>query len=90
MSLNSIRLVGQHVSLIALNPGEHAQPLHVASHGEQREEPRQHLRDGPFADADLQMLIAIELIWSTCVRLSNSPVSLLSILLPVHYWGRLP
>ena len=52
MSLNSIRLVGQHVSLIALNPGEHAQPLHVASHGEQREEPWQHLRDGPFADAD--------------------------------------
>ncbi|OCI90939.1 hypothetical protein A6U85_25535 [Agrobacterium sp. 13-626] len=52
MSLNNVRLVGKHVSLTALIPCEHAEPLHVASHGEQRDELWHYLRDGPFADAD--------------------------------------
>jgi hypothetical protein len=50
--LNNVRLVGQHVSLVALNPGEHAAPLHAASHGAQKDKLWHYLRDGPFADAE--------------------------------------
>lgn len=44
-------LTGRHVSLMVMDVGRDAGPLHAGSHGAQRDELWQHLRDGPFADA---------------------------------------
>lgn len=49
-ALNRHCLTGQHVSLVALDPSQHAEQLHCVSHGAQRDELWRYLRDGPFAD----------------------------------------
>lgn len=48
-------LAGRYVILVDLDPSRHTEPLHVASHGPQRDELWRYLRDGPFTDVDAHM-----------------------------------